>query len=85
MEPKDRLAQIMPLQSGLSAAWPTLKAHLVSRRSELIEHLITESDAVGGNITRGRIKELDFLLGLPERLEQEAQALAAPQQEAELP
>jgi len=34
---------------------------------------------------RGRIKELDDLLSLPQRLQQEAQGLAAPQEEGELP
>lgn len=85
MEPKDRLAQIMSLQAGLAAAWSTLEAHLESRRSELVENLVTGSDAIGDQLTRGRIKELTELLGLPERLQQEAQSLTAPQQEAELP
>lgn len=81
MEPKDRLAQIAQLEQGLQAAWPTLLAHLQSRRSELVVALVAHEDEQ----MRGRIKELDDLLSLPQRLQQEAQGLAAPQEEGELP
>jgi hypothetical protein len=78
---KERLAQIMALQAGLQAAWPTLQVHLEKRRLELITKLVSTNDEG----VRGRIKEVDNLLGLPEELQQEAIALAAPQQEGELP
>lgn len=81
-EAEERLAQIAPLQHGLQAAWITLKPHLERRRAELITKLVTANDEQ----TRGRIKEVDDLLDLPERLQQEAVALATPQQEeGELP
>lgn len=79
---QERLAQITPLQHALQAAWTTLKPHLEARRAELIAKLVSANDEQ----TRGRIKELDELLELPERLQQEAIGLATPQQEeAELP
>jgi hypothetical protein len=34
---------------------------------------------------RGRIQEIDELLGLPQRLQQEAQGIVAPQEEGEIP
>lgn len=81
-EAQERLSQIAPLQQGLDAAWTTFKPHLEKRKRELIAQLV----AVNNDETRGRIKELDDLLGLPERLQQEAMSLQQPQQqEAELP
>lgn len=81
-EAQERLAQIAPLQQGLQAAWPTLKPELEKWRRELTAKLIASND----DETRGRIKGLNDLLELPERLQQEAQSLSAPQQkEGELP
>lgn len=85
-EAQERLAQIAPLQQGLEAAWTTLKPHLESRRRELVAQLLKACAEYDTNLLRGRIKELDDLLGLPERLQQEAQSLQiAPQEEGELP
>lgn len=79
---KDRLAEIAPLQQALDAVWLTLKPHLERRRRKLVEELVY----CEGEATRGRIKELDDLLALPEQLQQEAQSLtAAPQEEGDLP
>lgn len=81
MNPNDRLAQIQPLQMSLATAWPMLEPWLIARKNDLVRELVAvESDQV-----RGRIKELDNLLGLPERLQQEALSLQYPQEEAELP
>lgn len=76
-----RLQQIALLQQALEAA-PSFMNYLRGRRAELVEKLVTtESEQ-----TRGRIHEIDDLLALPERLQQEALSLtAAPQQMAELP
>lgn len=77
-----RLAEIAPLQQGLAAAWNTLEKHLQARKAHLVAKLIAADDEQA----RGRIKEIDDLLGLPERLQQEAMSLHQPQQEeAELP
>lgn len=81
-EAQERLAQIAPLQQGLHAAWATLKPWLEARKAELITKLVSANDEQ----TRGRIKEVEDLLALPERLQQEAEAIAAPQQvEGDLP
>jgi hypothetical protein len=82
MEVKERLAELMLLQGALSAGWNSLKGHLEKRKAELVVGLISHDDEQ----MRGRIKELDDLLGLPERLQREAEGLTAPQQEeGELP
>lgn len=79
---RDRLAQIAPLQQALDAAWLTLKPYLESRKRAHVAKLI----AANSDEARGRIKELDDLLALPEQLQMEAQSLtAAPQQEGDLP
>lgn len=76
----------MPLQQGLQAAWTTLKPYLEQQRREWAAKLLNACAEYDTNICRGRIKELDDLLGLPERLQQEAIDLQQPQQEeAELP
>lgn len=81
MDHKERLAQIMALQGALSAAWPVLRPLLEQRRQKHIEELVRYES----QMARGRIRELNELLELPESLQQEAQALVAPQQEGELP
>lgn len=81
-EAQDRLAELSALQGGLAAAWLSLQPHLEARKAELVLALISHDDAEA----RGRIKELNELLGLPERLQREAEALTArPQEEGELP
>lgn len=81
MDSKDRIAELMALMGGLSAAWPTLSRHLSARRNDCLEQLVAANDEE----IRGRIKELNDLLELPERLQQEAFSLQHPQQDAELP
>lgn len=81
LEAQERLAQIAPLQNGLQAAWPTLKPYLEQRRREQATKLLMASHEIDTNQCRGRIKEIDDLLGLPERLQQEAMNLQQPQQE----
>lgn len=82
MTPEERLAEISPLQHGLLASWPTLKPYLEARRLLLTGKLVLEDNEQ----TRGRIKELNDLLELPERLQQEAVNLQQPPQvEGELP
>lgn len=79
---RERLAEIGALQQVLQIAWPGLKAYLELRLRENISKLVDANDEQ----TRGRIKELEELLGLPERLQQEAASLTTPlQQEGELP
>jgi hypothetical protein len=82
MDVKERLAELMLLQGALSAGWSSLESYLETRRMELMLALVAHEDEQ----MRGRIKELDNLLGLPERLQREAEGLTAPQQEeGELP
>lgn len=84
MEPmaQERLAEIAQLQQALDAAWLRLKPYLEQRKREHVAKLI----AANSDEARGRIKELDDLLALPEQLQLEAQSLtAAPQEEGDLP
>jgi hypothetical protein len=61
--------------------WTTLRQHLEQRKAELVRHLILGGAVDDDWECRGRIKELNELLELPEKLQQEAQLLASPQQE----
>lgn len=81
MDAKERLAELMLLQGALSSVWPTLEKEFLKRKDLYLSRLVSFNDEG----TRGRIKELNELLELPERLQREAQALVAPQQEGELP
>lgn len=76
-----RKAEVLRLQGALQGNWTALSIHLNARKQELIIRLVSGNDEQ----TRGRIKEIDDLLALPEWLQQEAIALAAPQQVAEFP
>lgn len=77
-----RMAEILPLQQALAASWGPLEKHLQDRKDDLVVRLIVKNDEE----TRGRIKEIDDLLALPQRLQREAVDLQQPQQEAaELP
>jgi hypothetical protein len=79
---RERLAQIAPMQQALSVVWTALEKHLRERKADLVLRLVSKND----DEVRGRIKEIDDLLELPERLQQEAVSLQQPQQEeAELP
>lgn len=77
----DRLAEIMVLQGALSSCWTPLEKHLQALKNDYLTRLVAENN----DETRGRIKELNDLLELPERLQQDAMNLQHPQQEAELP
>lgn len=81
MSPQDRLAELSALQGALSTGWSRLTDWIEKRKAELVVALVAHEDEQ----TRGRIKELDNLLGLPERLQREAEGLVAPQEEGELP
>lgn len=79
---RERLAQIAPMQQALAAVWTSLEKHLRERKADLVLRLVSRND----DEVRGRIKEIDDLLELPERLQQEAVSLQQPQQqEADLP
>lgn len=81
-EAQARLAEIAPLQQALEAAWGPLAKCLNERKAAHVLKLVASND----DQVRGRIKEIDDLLALPERLHQEAMSLQQPQQEeAELP
>jgi hypothetical protein len=58
----------VPLQQALAAAWGPLEKHLRERKADLVLKLVSKND----DEVRGRIKEIDDLLELPERLQQEA-------------
>lgn len=77
---EDRIAQLMNLQQSLQN-WEPISQHLMTKRDELVSRLIAKEDPE----VRGRIKELNSLLELPQRLQQEAVQLRQPQQEGELP
>ena len=81
MDKDTRLAEIMSLQQGLSASWPTLSKWIESRMNELLAALVSQNDEQ----TRGRIKELASLLELQNTLQSEAQSLQQPKQEADFP
>lgn len=73
----ERLAEIAVLQQGLTAAWPTLSKYLIDRMTVFTSELVNADNSE----TRGRIKELAFLLELPQGLHEEAMALRQPEQE----
>jgi hypothetical protein len=78
----ERLAEILPLQQALAASWTFLKVYLEQRKRELVTDLVAADDEQ----KRGRIKEINDLLELPERLQQEAVNLQQkPQEPAEYP
>lgn len=83
MDDRDaRLSELGALSQGLSAAWPTLSKWLNERKDKYLRELV-EKDS---EQTRGRLKELAELLGLPEQVQQEAVVLQqTQQQESELP
>lgn len=60
--------EISSLYGALSGAWPILKPWLQERKDELTALLVSVNDEQ----TRGRIKELDDILKLPERLQNES-------------
>jgi len=45
----------------IHTVWPTLSAHLTKIREDLVEKLVVRED----NEVRGRIKQIDELLDLP--------------------
>jgi len=73
----ERQAEVANQQSALAGSWAVLKPMLEARRAELIVQLVARNDEG----LRGRIQELDRLLGLPEALQQEAVSLQHPQEE----
>ena len=60
--------EIATLQGALAGAWPFLKPWLEQCKMELTNLLISCNDEE----TRGRIKQLDDILKLPERLQNES-------------
>lgn len=51
--------------------WQTLEIILLDRKAYLIHKLIQSHD----DEIRGAIKEIDFIIGLPQRLQQEAMSI----------
>lgn len=66
------------LQLALLGAWKLLTERLHERRAELVNALVNANS----DETRGRIKQIDEFLGLPEALSQEARPMV--QQEDEI-
>lgn len=67
-----RLAEIAEVQSAIMACWPSIKNELNRLRLNLVVELVTANNEE----TRGRIKQLDDMLELPQRLHQEALLLS---------
>lgn len=61
--------------------WEVLSKYLQDRKDHLIVGLVASDN----DQTRGRIKEINDLLELPSRLQQEAIHLQEAKQEAEIP
>lgn len=72
--------EILALQAGLAGAWPLFRPWLDEKRQELVRNLVSANDEEA----RGRIKQLDEILELPERLQNEAIGFQQVQEE-ELP
>jgi hypothetical protein len=82
MTPEERLSQILSLQSSIGNSWESISQVIQERKSELLVKLVEKEDPE----TRGRIKELNFLLELPNRLQQESMSITNhAQQEGEIP
>lgn len=64
----DRIEQVMLLQNSLQAAGEPLLQELRRRRAERVQALISADSPE----VRGAIWELDYLLELPQLLQQEA-------------
>lgn len=63
----ERQGQLTALLAALPAAWAMLTAELQRSRAEKVERLVAADDPE----LRGRIKEIDDLLQLPNNLRQE--------------
>lgn len=77
----ERLAELALLSQGLNAAWPTFSKWLNERKERYLRELVEKDN----DQTRGRLKELQVILELPQGLQDEALALQQPQQESDLP
>jgi hypothetical protein len=69
-----KMASISALINSFDQAGKPLLDYLGQRRERLVEDLVAREDA----ITRGRIQEIDILLGLRKTLERERDALDSP-------
>ena len=68
---QERLSKINNLQSAILPIWTLLKEELMNQRQLWLEQLVVLNDEQ----VRGRIKAIDYLLELPDELQQEAIAL----------
>jgi hypothetical protein len=67
MTKEERETEILSLQQALGPAWEQLRKFMQARKDSLVLNLVAQNHEE----TRGRIKELNDLLELPERLQQE--------------
>lgn len=73
-EAEARLTQITALFSAMQGAWPAIAVELGLRQQDLIASLISQNN----DETRGRIKQLNDLIDLPNSIYQEMQNLKQP-------